>query len=122
MRKRPLSRSLIALAAAYLVALQALILPLALPANGAAVVAAGSLCLTTHGGSVPVPAGQEQGCPCAAGCGMQCHAPAFGPAAAAAAIPAARPFIVAALAPAPLAQAPASALRGRPMPRGPPAA
>lgn len=61
-------RRLFALAALYVVVLQALLLPLA--------VAAGSpyaegLCISagadTHG-----PAGHDTGCPCAAGCGTQC--------------------------------------------------
>jgi hypothetical protein len=117
MRRRHVSRSLIALAAAYLVALQALILPLSLPATAAV---AGGLCLTAHEG--PAPAGQEQGCPCAAGCGMQCHAPALGPAPSAAAVPTRALRVAAVLAPTRLVQTPAQPSRGRPMPRGPPAA
>jgi hypothetical protein len=60
-------RHVIALAAAYVVALQALLLPLS--------VAAGSpfhssLCAATDGS--PQPTGHDGGCPCAAGCGTQC--------------------------------------------------
>ncbi|MGN6570872.1 MAG: hypothetical protein ACTHLO_05610 [Pseudolabrys sp.] len=111
------SRSLIALAAAYLVALQALILPLSLPADAAA--HAGGLCITAPEGSAP--AGQDHGCPCAAGCGMQCHAPALG-AGASAHLPVLRLTIAAVLAPAPLTHPPAPVIRGPQMPRGPPAA
>ena len=110
---------MIAVAAAYLVALQALILPLSLPAAAAAY--AGGLCVTTLDGSAPPPAGQDHGCPCAASCGMQCHAPALG-AGAAASLPAPRPLLVAVLAPAPLTPVQAPPGHGVPMPRGPPRA
>jgi hypothetical protein len=69
------SRRVIALAAAYVVALQALLLPLS--------VAAGSpfdssLCAAAASvDHAPVPAGHDGGCPCAAGCGTQCCAQAF---------------------------------------------
>jgi hypothetical protein len=65
------SRRVIALFAAYVVALQALLLPLS--------VAAGpfmsSLCaaaMSADGSSTP--AGHDSGCPCAAGCGTHCCA------------------------------------------------
>jgi hypothetical protein len=64
------SRRLVALAAAYVVALQALLLPLSVAAGGAFDA---SLC--TAAASVdgsPPPAGHDTGCPCAAGCGTQC--------------------------------------------------
>jgi len=66
------SRRLIALLAAYVVALQALLLPLTV-AVGASF--SGSLCTAAAftEGSVP-PASHDTGCPCAAGCGMQCCA------------------------------------------------
>jgi len=61
-------RRLFALAAIYIVVLQALLLPLAV---AAADPLADSLCLSasadTHGNS-----GHDTGCPCAAGCGTQC--------------------------------------------------
>src|SRR5262249_4572539 len=60
------SRGFIALFAAYAVALQALLLPLT--------VAAGAqnsgLCLSAA--SAGHPTGDQSGCPCAAGCGLQC--------------------------------------------------
>jgi hypothetical protein len=64
------SRRLVALAAAYVVALQALLLPLSVAAGG---MFNFSLCTaaTSVDGSSP-PAGHDSGCPCAAGCGMQC--------------------------------------------------
>jgi hypothetical protein len=70
MSKSPRCRHVIALAAAYVVALQALLLPLS--------VAAGSpfhssLCAAAAStDSSPPPAGHDGGCPCAAGCGTQC--------------------------------------------------
>jgi hypothetical protein len=72
------SRRIIALIAAYVVALQALLLPLS--------VAAGSpfntsLCAAAASANGVSPASHDSGCPCAAGCGMQCCAQTFvGPA------------------------------------------
>jgi hypothetical protein len=66
------SRRIIALFAAYVVALQALGLPLSVAA-GAPFSA--SLCASSAEGSQP--ASHETGCPCAAGCGMQCCAQAL---------------------------------------------
>ncbi len=65
------SRRLLALFAAYVVALQALLLPLtvaafALPETG--------LCVTVAGESSRPPVSHDTGCGCAAGCGMQCCA------------------------------------------------
>jgi hypothetical protein len=65
------SRRAIALFAAYVVALQALLLPLS--------VAAGpfmsSLCAAAMSADgSPTPAGHDSGCPCAAGCGTHCCA------------------------------------------------
>lgn len=51
-------------------ALQALLLPLAVAAGSPFV---NSLCATSTHGGTQQPAGQQTGCPCAAGCGMQCH-------------------------------------------------
>jgi hypothetical protein len=56
---------MIALAAAYLVALQALLLPLSVAAGNPFM---GSPCVS----SASQPVGHDAGCPCAAGCGMQC--------------------------------------------------
>ena len=70
MRQPCRSRSFIALAAAYVIALQALLLPLSVAVGGAYPF---SLC--SAGASVASsqsPAGHQSGCPCAAGCGMQC--------------------------------------------------
>jgi hypothetical protein len=63
-------RQLIALAAAYVIALQALLLPLSVAVGGAYPF---SLCSagTSIAGSQS-PADHQTGCPCAAGCGMQC--------------------------------------------------
>ncbi len=70
MNERFQSRRLVALAAAYVVALQALLLPLSVAAGDAF---DSSLCTaaTSVDGS-PSPAGHDTGCACAAGCGMQC--------------------------------------------------
>jgi hypothetical protein len=76
MRQPFQSRRIVALAAAYVVALHASLLPLSLAAGASPGV---SLCPAvtstadpqsgnSHGGS---------GCPCAAGCGMQCCVPAL---------------------------------------------
>jgi len=75
MRDRRRSRSLIALAAAYVVALQALLLPLSVAAAGPLTAA---LCASSAqaDGSAPV---QQSGCPCAGGCGMQCCGHALTP-------------------------------------------
>jgi hypothetical protein len=64
------STRLIALIAAYVVALQALLLPLAVVAGGVTnfgLCSAGASAADTQS-----PAGDQSGCPCAAGCGMQC--------------------------------------------------
>jgi hypothetical protein len=72
------SRRLIALLAAYVFALQALLLPLTVAARP---ILDGSLCASATADGGPQPAGHDSGCACAAGCGMQCHAPALaGPA------------------------------------------
>jgi hypothetical protein len=65
------SQVIIALFAAYVVALQALFLPLSVAAWP---FAGSGLCQSavSIGGSGP--AGHENGCPCAAGCGVQCCA------------------------------------------------
>lgn len=71
-------RRIIALIAAYVVALQALLLPLSM---AAASPFATSLCAAASDGSSHAPVGHDSGCPCAGGCGMQCYAQTFvGPA------------------------------------------
>jgi len=68
MSKSVRSRRIVALVAAYVVALQALLLPLSV---ATAAPFSDSLCTASTAGSQP--AGRHQtGCPCAAGCGMQC--------------------------------------------------
>lgn len=67
------TRRLIALAAAYLVAAQAIVLPLSVAAASPLLH---SLCVSVSGGAGHGPAGSDNGCGCAAGCGVQCCAPA----------------------------------------------
>ncbi len=117
MRKPVTSRRIIALAAAYVVVLQALLLPLAVAAGSPFIT---GLCMTS-GEHVPASPSQDSACPCAAGCGMQCGAQAL----------AAPPFvsithaftagITIALSPA-LAPAIRAGLRHPQNPRAPPAA
>ena len=66
---RSLSRRIVALAAAYVIGLQALLLPLSVADRAFATV----FC-SAHAsvGNAQAPTGQDNGCPCAAGCGMQC--------------------------------------------------
>ncbi|MBS0248533.1 MAG: hypothetical protein JSR61_18100 [Proteobacteria bacterium] len=73
MSKSVCSRRLIALAAAYLVAAQAIVLPLSVAASSPFLNA---LCVSSSGGAGHGPAGTDGGCGCAAGCGMQCCSPA----------------------------------------------
>jgi hypothetical protein len=64
------SRRLVALATAYGIALQALLLPLSVAAGAPF---KSSLCVAaTSVDGAPLPASHDSGCPCAAGCGMQC--------------------------------------------------
>ena len=64
------SRRIIALVAAYVVALQALLLPLSLAAGASPDF---NLCSAAASAASPQSgAGHDTGCPCAAGCGMQC--------------------------------------------------
>jgi hypothetical protein len=67
MKKPVRSRRIIALAAAYVVALQALLLPLSVAAAGPF---AGGICASSVDG--PKAPGHDSGCPCAAGCGTAC--------------------------------------------------
>ena len=68
MSKSVRSRRIVALVAAYVVALQALLLPLSVAAEASF---SSSLCGASADGTQP-PSSHETGCPCAAGCGMQC--------------------------------------------------
>ncbi len=61
---------IIALLAAYVIGLQALLLPLSVAAGGSLGF---SICSSaTSVDSPQPPVGHDTGCPCAAGCGMQC--------------------------------------------------
>jgi hypothetical protein len=63
-------RRFVALAAAYLIVLQVLLLPLSVTLGGATDF---SLCSSAaSSASSQSPANHQTGCPCAAGCGMQC--------------------------------------------------
>jgi len=118
MRTRRLSGRLIGLLAAYLVALQALILPLSLPPTFA-----GTLCLTdATSGPAHDPADHTRGCPSCAGCGLLCHTPILAGGAAGAPIDAPQLRVAAALVPTPLEAARPPATRTPQIPRGPPAA
>lgn len=74
MRRFIPSRRLIALLAAYVVVLQALLLPLTVAAHS---IVGDSLCSSATADDGRGPAGHDTGCACAAGCGMQCHTPAL---------------------------------------------
>lgn len=69
------SRRLIALLASYVVALQALLLPLTVAAFAAPDA---GICFSAASDVSHQPAGHDTGCACAAGCGMQCCAAALG--------------------------------------------
>ena len=62
------SRRIVALIAVYVVALQALLLPLSVAAGAPDV----SLCVSASSASPHSGDGHATGCPCAAGCGAQC--------------------------------------------------
>ena len=70
MSKSKRSRRIIALIAAYVVALQALLLPLAVAASSPFELTLCAAAASVDGS--PSPAGHDSGCPCAAGCGTQC--------------------------------------------------
>jgi hypothetical protein len=71
-RRRRTSR-ILAVLAAYAVALQALLLPLSVAAGAPAAFSLCSSAQTGTSGPVGDRQGDHQGgCPCAAGCGMQC--------------------------------------------------
>lgn len=70
MKKPVRSRRIVALFAAYVVALQALLLPLSVAAGGPLDASLCTAAASAEGS--PSPASHQTGCPCAAGCGMQC--------------------------------------------------
>jgi hypothetical protein len=70
MRKSSDSRRVIALIAAYVVVLQALLLPLSVAAGASIDPTVCARDSTAHGSQPP--ASHDTGCGCAAGCGMQC--------------------------------------------------
>ena len=75
MRNPARGRPVIALIAAYAVALHGLLWPLALAAGHPLQA---SLCTEVSATTgTPAPAGHDNGCSCAAGCGMQCCVQTF---------------------------------------------
>jgi hypothetical protein len=66
-------RRVIALIAAYVVGLQALLLPLSVAAASPLI---NSLCVSAAD-NMQTPVSHDSGCPCAVGCGMQCCAQAM---------------------------------------------
>lgn len=118
MRACHFSRRAIGLLAAYVVALQALILPASMPPSA---VFADTLC-TAEGAAGPAPpADHDHSCPCCAGCGMQCAAPALADAPPAVPVPP-QAAVVAAAVPIVFAPSPRPDRRAPQMPRGPPTA
>ncbi len=77
MNSRRRSRPFVALIAAYVVALQAVLLPLSVVAAGPYAVSLCAAQTTAHG--APQPSKDQNGCPCAGGCGMLCGAHAVLP-------------------------------------------
>jgi hypothetical protein len=112
------ARRIVALAAAYVIGLQALLLPLSVAAGGFSLV----LCSAqTSVGNAQSPVGHDNGCPCAAGCGMQCgaHALASPPQTV---IALTLPRAAGLLLPPPIDAVPRPHLRGPQLARAPPAA
>jgi hypothetical protein len=72
MSKTVRARQISALVAAYVVALQALLLPLSVAAASPFETSLCAAAMSANG--VPSPASHDTGCPCAAGYGMQCCA------------------------------------------------
>jgi hypothetical protein len=72
MSKTVRARQITALVAAYVVVLQALLLPLSVAAASPFKTSLCAAAMSANG--VPSPASHDTGCPCAAGCGMQCCA------------------------------------------------
>lgn len=75
MRAHSPVRRLLALAAAYVVALQLVLLPLSVAAGP---LRSGPLCSELADPAKASPERSAIGCACASGCGMQCCASAFG--------------------------------------------
>ncbi|MDO8877508.1 MAG: hypothetical protein Q8M24_16470 [Pseudolabrys sp.] len=110
-------RRIFALAATYVVVLQALLLPLTVAA--AAAPMAEGLCITASA-DTRAPASHDTGCACAAGCGMQCCGQGLLGAAPSAIAVALADFYV--LAPAPALEPVVRVAMRRPqIPRAPPA-
>jgi len=63
-------RRIVALIAAYIIALQALLLPLSVAAGGS--LGSSHCSSMVSVGSSGSPVDRDNGCPCGAGCGMQC--------------------------------------------------
>jgi hypothetical protein len=112
------SRRIVALIAAYVVALQALLLPLSVAAGSPFI---NSLCASAAGTTQQKPISHQTGCPCAAGCGMQCCAQGLAGAPQVAVAPAMSQSYVLVAAPV-LAPAVLTSERGPQIPRAPPAA
>jgi len=72
MSKTVRARQISALVAAYVVALQALLLPLSVAAASPFETSLCAAAMSANG--APSPASHDTGCPCAAGCAMQCCA------------------------------------------------
>jgi len=102
------SRRIVALTAAYVVALQALLLPLSVAAGAPDF----SLCVSATSAGPHSGTGHETGCPCAAGCGTQCCAQAI-------AGPPQTAVIFAPVRIAKVTPPPANATAARPYPRSP---
>jgi hypothetical protein len=77
MSRRSRTLRIIALCAAYVVALQALLLPMSVALGGPLDLTPCTVSASI--GSAHAPANHQTGCPCAAGCGMQCCVHAFAP-------------------------------------------
>jgi hypothetical protein len=74
MSKRVLARQICALLSAYVIALQALLLPLSVAADASF---ESSLCAAASADISQVPGNRDAGCSCAAGCGVSCCAQAL---------------------------------------------
>jgi hypothetical protein len=118
MNRRPRTLRIVALLAAYVVGLQALLLPLSVAAGGALGF---TICSSVASvGSPQAPAGHDTGCPCAAGCGMQCGIHALAPPPQVAIADLARDADVAAASPLRTGVIHRPVIRGPQLPRPPP--
>jgi hypothetical protein len=75
MIRRSRALRIISLCAAYVVALQALLLPMSVALGGALDLTPCTVSASVGSAHAP---GHQTGCPCAASCGMQCCVHAFG--------------------------------------------